>query len=68
MEIVITVSLILLGAYIMLGILFGIYFIVSGAPKIDSLMANSKKNVRYVLFPGIVCTWPFFIKKIFKSK
>jgi len=68
METVIMVFLILLGAYFGFGLLFGLYFIFLGAFKIDPLMANSKKSIRLLLFPGVVATWPFLIGKVFGPK
>ena len=65
---IINIFLFILGAYYFLGFLFGIYFIIKGAPKIDPLMHNTKKRVRVLLFPGIVATWPFMIRNLFKSK
>ncbi|MGX1929733.1 hypothetical protein [Flagellimonas sp. 2504JD4-2] len=68
METVIMVFLALLGIYFGLGLLFGLYFIFFGASKIDPLMADTKKVVRVLLFPGVVATWPFLIGKLFKTK
>lgn len=68
METIITLFLLILGIYFVLGLLFGLYFIFLGANKIDPLMKETKKNVRILLLPGIVATWPFFIKKMFNSK
>ena len=68
MLLIINTFLTILGIYFSFGFLFGLYFIIKGAPKIDSLMLNTKKKVRVLLFPGIVATWPFLIGKLFKSK
>ena len=65
---VINIFLAILGSYFAIGLLFGLYFLFKGAPKIDPLMADSKKKVRFLLFPGVVATWPFLISKVFKSK
>ena len=68
MLLVINIFLAILGGYFAIGLLFGLYFLFKGAPKIDPLMADSKKKVRFLLFPGVVATWPFLISKVFKSK
>lgn len=68
MDIVINIFLGALGIYVFAGLLFGIYFLIKGATKIDPLMADTKKKVRFLLFPGVVATWPFFIVKAFKHK
>jgi len=65
---VINIFLTILGSYFTIGLLFGLYFLFGGATRIDPLMADSKKKVRFLLFPGVVVTWPFLISKLFKSK
>ena len=67
MEITINIFLWILGVYFLVGLLFGIFFLFK-APKIDALMADTKKKVRVLLLPGIIATWPFLITKLFKSK
>ena len=59
--------LIILEIYFLAGLVFGLYFIFS-AKRIDPLMGNSKKVVRILLFPGVVATWPFLIKRLFENK
>ena len=68
MLLVINIFLAILGSYFAIGLLFGLYFLFKGAPKIDPLMTDSKKKVRVLLFPGVVATWPFLISKLFNSK
>jgi uncharacterized membrane protein len=68
MLLIITIFLSFLGLYFGIGLLFGFYFIIKGAPKIDPIMANTKKKVRFLLFPGVVATWPLLISKLFKPK
>ena len=67
MEITINIVLGILGIYFLIGFLFGIFFLAK-APKIDPLMADTKKKVRVLLFPGVIATWPFLMSKLFKSK
>jgi hypothetical protein len=31
-------------------------------------MTATKKKVRVLLLPGIIATWPFLIRRLFKSK
>ena len=65
---VINILLIFIAIYFEIGFLFGIYFVFKGAPKIDSLMLNTKKKVRILLLPGVITVWPFLIVKVLKSK
>ncbi len=64
----INIFLTLLGVYFAIGFLFGLYFLFIGAKKIDLLMTDTKKKVRFLLLPGVIATWPFLIAKLFKSK
>ncbi|TXN36866.1 hypothetical protein FVB32_00850 [Flagellimonas hymeniacidonis] len=68
METVITAFLTILALYFGVGLLFGLYFMLLGASKIDSIMRDSKKKVRLLLFPGVVATWPFLLRRLFKSQ
>ncbi len=68
MEIIINTFLTSLGVYFAIGLLFGLYFLVKGATKIDPLMKDTKKKVRVLLLPGVIATWPFLIGRLFKSK
>lgn len=58
----------ILGLYFGVGFLFGIYFFIKGASKIDSLILDSKWYVKLLLFPGAIATWPFLILKLFQPK
>ena len=68
MELAIGIFLSILGIYTAIGVLFGLYFLFFGASKIDPLLSSSKKGIRLLLMPGVMATWPFFIKKLFKTK
>ena len=65
---IINIVLTILGIYFLLGLFFGLYFLFKGATKIDPLMQGTKKNVRFLVLPGIIATWPLFIGKLLKSK
>ena len=66
MELVIDVFLTLLTIYFGIGLLVGMYFLFK-ASSIDRHMQDTNKGVRFLLLPGVIATWPFFIVKIFKS-
>jgi len=61
------ILIIIFGVYVLIGFLFGLYFIFKGAKQIDPLIAESKFSVRLLLFPGTIAAWPFLITKIFKK-
>ena len=68
MELSIRIFLGALACYVTCGVLFGLYFLFFGAVKIDPLLKESKKAVRLLLLPGIIATWPIFIRKLIKQK
>jgi len=68
MESIISIFLALLGIYFSIGILFALYFVFIGATRMDPLMTDSKKRVRLLLFPGVLATWPFLLKKALKPR
>ena len=68
MEIAITVFLSVLAIYFLIGLVFAIIFLFGGASRVDPLMADSKRIVRLLLFPGCIAVWPFMISKMFKAK
>ncbi len=56
-----------MGVYALVGVLFGIYFLVAGAKKMDSLVADSPFKVRFLLFPGAVGLWPILLLKLLRK-
>ncbi|NER14607.1 hypothetical protein GWK08_14220 [Leptobacterium flavescens] len=65
---VIDVFITVLAAYFGIGVLFGIYFFLAGARRIDPLIEDSKWTVRLLLLPGAIATWIFLLPKLFKNK
>ena len=57
-----------LGVYFGIGLLFGLFFLLGGASKVDPYMKTTPKGVRLLLFPGAVATWPFLLRNAFKKK
>ena len=68
MEIIIQIFLGVLAIYVTVGLLFGIYFFVKGAFRIDPLIADSKWTVRLLLIPGAIALWPILLIKVFKKQ
>ncbi len=63
MLLIIDTLLIIASLYLAIGVLYGIYFIIKGGPKIDPTLKASKFSIRYLLFPGSIICWPFLIFK-----
>lgn len=50
--------LLVLGFYLLAGLLFAGPFVLWGIAKIDPVAARSGWGFRVVVFPGVVCLWP----------
>lgn len=55
-------------AYLIVGFLFGLWFIFRGVQKIDDGMEEAKIGLRLLLLPGSVLLWPLMAKKFSKKK
>jgi hypothetical protein len=64
MLVLIHIVLVILAIYFGIGLCFGIYFVIAGAAKIDPLIKESKFNVRFLLAPGSVVTWPILMLRL----
>ncbi|MBO0322261.1 hypothetical protein J0X14_08140 [Muricauda sp. CAU 1633] len=64
MLVLIHIVLVILAIYFCIGLCFGIYFVLAGAAKIDPLIKESKFNVRFLLAPGSVATWPVLMLRL----
>ena len=63
----INILLISAALYLGLGVLFGLYFIISGAKKLDPVIKESGWGVRLLIFPGSVGMWPFLLTRLISS-
>ena len=66
MKIFISVFLAVMASYFAIGLLFSIYFFLNGAKKIDPGIRASKWQVRLLLIPGVIATWPLLLRKLLK--
>lgn len=67
METIVNVFLLLLGAYFAFGIVFGLYFFLAGAKRLDPIITDSKWTVRLLLVPGAIGLWVVLLPKILKA-
>jgi len=66
-------NLILLGfqvtfIYLLVGFLFGVFFILIGANWLDPAVKGSGWKFRLLILPGSIILWPFLVYKLFKVK
>ena len=66
MEIV-TILLLIVGLYVVLGFAFMIPFIIKGAEKIDETARGASIGFRIIIIPGVIVFWIFLLRKWIKA-
>ncbi len=54
-------------AYLIVGFIFGLWFIFKGVQKVDHGMKEVKWILRLMILPGTMILWPVMLQKYFKS-
>lgn len=57
------ISLSALGAYAVLGFLFGGLFVTRGVQRVDTQARNAPIGFRLIIFPGVVAFWPLLLRR-----
>jgi hypothetical protein len=68
MVMIVNLVLLAMAGYLLIGSLFGAWFIVSGVRRVDVVAAHTSLRVRWVWFPGAVLLWPLLIAIIVLRK
>jgi hypothetical protein len=55
--------LLMVGTYLLCGLLFAIPFVIKGVSKIDEGARGGSIGFRFIIIPGIIVFWPFLLKK-----
>ena len=58
----------IVAAYIGVGILFGIFFAVSGAARLDSAAIGSPITFRILTIPAATALWPLLLVKMLRKR
>ena len=56
-----------MGVYVLIGIVFGIYFVTKGITRLDKEAAGSPWHFRLMVYPGAVLLWSILLIKLVKS-
>ncbi|BDD09809.1 hypothetical protein FUAX_22410 [Fulvitalea axinellae] len=54
--------------YLLCGVVFAVYFFVSGASALDEGVKNSHWSVKLIFLPGAVGLWPILLRKVLSKK
>lgn len=63
-----TILLLLVGLYILIGIIFYFPFIRKGVHTIDGGVKGASTFMKVLIFPGIIALWPILLKKVKKGE
>ncbi len=53
--------------YLIIGLLFGLWFVFKGVQKVDGGMKDVKWILRLMILPGTMVLWPVMFRKYIKS-
>ncbi|MDX1477716.1 MAG: hypothetical protein R3301_08395 [Saprospiraceae bacterium] len=68
MTTVATILVNLAGAYLLIGVVFAVWFVVRGVTNVDPGVRGSSVVFRLLLLPGSVLLWPVLLGKWRKAK
>lgn len=54
--------------YLLLGTLFGLWFIFKGAKLLDGGMEHASLATKLLLLPGAIGLWPILLRKVFRVR
>ncbi len=60
---IVTWGLLLIGAYALCGLLYGIPFVLRGAGRIDPDARGATWGFRLAILPGVVALWPLLARR-----
>ncbi|HKQ48955.1 MAG TPA: hypothetical protein VJZ71_12865 [Phycisphaerae bacterium] len=53
-----------IGAYLAIGLIFGLWFVTAGLPRFDSAADDSPWGFRLLILPGSMALWPLLVRRI----
>ena len=60
--------LILLLAYVGIGLAFAVHFLLRLAPQIDESTVGASRGFKLIVLPGVVALWPVLAAKVHRSR
>jgi len=65
---IIEIILIVVGIYLLLGVLFVIPFLLKGLTKVDEGTHGSTIGFKIIIIPGVIVFWPVLLSKWMKNR
>ena len=66
-ETIVLFVFVMLGIYLLAGVLFSMVFIVKGLNKMDEGAVESGIGFKLIILPGCIVLWPLLLKKWWRS-
>lgn len=67
MEATISILLLLLLVYLILGAMVALLLYSRGLQQIDEATADTGWGFKLLILPGLLCFWPLFLMRLFKQ-
>ncbi len=64
----VSVFLVLLGAYALIGLLVGVWFVLTGIQSVDASAERAPLRVRLIFLPGAVALWPTVLSTVLSRR
>lgn len=64
---IVNVLLLIVAAYLVVGLVFAIPFVIKGVTKIDEGAHGSTWGFRMIIIPGTIVFWPLLLKRWLKA-
>jgi hypothetical protein len=61
------VILVIVGVYLILGLVFAIYFLPNRIVEVDKSVHESGMIFKLLITPGVVCFWPYLLVQLKKK-
>ncbi|MEZ4775532.1 MAG: hypothetical protein R3D00_20270 [Bacteroidia bacterium] len=62
-ETIVSVTFTLVGIYLLVGVLFGLFFVFRGVQKTDPGAEGTGLGFRLLILPGAIALWPVLLGK-----
>lgn len=63
----ILILVMLLQAYLLLGLLFGVWFVFGPLNRLDPSASESGIGFRLLILPGVSALWPFLLRQVLRG-
>ncbi len=55
------------GIYGLIGLVFGLWFVVRGVGRVDLVARDGSRGFRILILPGVAAFWPLFVWRLVRG-